>query len=126
MAKGTKTGGRDFAPGVSGNPAGRPPAPADVRVMSDTSVSSLPMAIYVVAEQVPDCTARVVLTGDGGGVWDLQVGAGGAERVTIVADAVAYCRVASRRIGVNELAASVEGDAALAERLLTAATIIAV
>lgn len=31
MAKGTKTGGRDFPPGVSGNPGGRPPLPADLR-----------------------------------------------------------------------------------------------
>ncbi|MBI5089320.1 MAG: maleylpyruvate isomerase family mycothiol-dependent enzyme [Actinobacteria bacterium] len=102
------------------------PSPTDVRAMSDTSVSSLPLAIHVVADHVPDGTARLVLTGDGGGVWDLQLGRGGPELVSIVADAVDYCRVASRRIGVDELSATVEGDAALADRLLTAATIIAV
>lgn len=31
MAKGRKTGGKDFSQGVSGNPAGRPPLPPDVR-----------------------------------------------------------------------------------------------
>lgn len=31
MAKGQKTGGKDFPPGVSGNPKGRPPIPADLR-----------------------------------------------------------------------------------------------
>jgi uncharacterized protein (TIGR03083 family) len=102
------------------------PSAADVRVMSSTSVGSLPLAIYVVADSVPDASARIVLTGDGGGVWDLQLGSGGPELVTIVADAVDYCRVASRRIAVDELHATVEGDHALAERLLTAATIIAV
>lgn len=31
MAKGRKTGGRDFVPGQSGNPAGKPPTPEDVK-----------------------------------------------------------------------------------------------
>jgi len=31
MAKGQKTGGRNFKPGQSGNPDGRPPVPADLR-----------------------------------------------------------------------------------------------
>ncbi len=31
MARGKKTGGKDFRPGVSGNPAGRPPLPEDIR-----------------------------------------------------------------------------------------------
>lgn len=35
MAKGKKTGGKDFAPGVSGNPNGRPPVPADIRAARD-------------------------------------------------------------------------------------------
>jgi hypothetical protein len=30
VAKGKKTGGRDYPKGVSGNPAGRPPVPADL------------------------------------------------------------------------------------------------
>jgi ABC-type taurine transport system ATPase subunit len=33
IAKGIKTGGRDFPKGVSGNPNGRPPAPEDVRAV---------------------------------------------------------------------------------------------
>lgn len=102
------------------------PAMPDVLVMSDTSVRSLPLAIHVVADQVPDGTARIVLTGVGGGVWDLQLGAGGAELVTVVVDALDYCRLAARRIGIDELESVIEGDTDLAERLLTAATIIAV
>jgi hypothetical protein len=31
MAKGKKTGGKDFKPGETGNPNGRPPVPADLR-----------------------------------------------------------------------------------------------
>jgi uncharacterized protein (TIGR03083 family) len=102
------------------------PEMSDVMVMSNTSVSSLPLAIHVVTDHVPDGMARVVLTGSGGGVWDLQLGAGGPELVSVVADAVDYCRLAARRVAVDEIDALVEGDARLAERLLTAATIIAV
>lgn len=31
MAKGTKTGGKDFEPGTSGNPNGRPPVPEEIK-----------------------------------------------------------------------------------------------
>lgn len=31
MAKGNKTGGKDFKPGQSGNPNGRPPIPEDIK-----------------------------------------------------------------------------------------------
>jgi hypothetical protein len=31
MARGKKTGGRDFQPGVSGNPKGKPPLPQEIR-----------------------------------------------------------------------------------------------
>lgn len=103
-----------------------PPVPPDVMVMSDTSVRSLPLAIHVVSDHVPDGMARVVLTGTGGGVWDLQLGAGGPELVSVVADVVDYCRLAARRVSVDGLDAVIDGDAALADRLLTAATIIAV
>jgi hypothetical protein len=33
MAKGKKTGGKDFKPGQSGNPAGRAPLPPEVRAL---------------------------------------------------------------------------------------------
>ncbi len=102
------------------------PAGADVRAMSDTSLRSLPLSIHVVADQVPNGRARIVLTGSGGGVWDLQLGAGGDELVTVVADAIDYCRVAARRLTIDELDAVIEGDAELAGRLLTAAAIVAV
>lgn len=37
MAKGKKSGGRNFPPGESGNPKGRPPLPDDVRVALDSA-----------------------------------------------------------------------------------------
>jgi uncharacterized protein (TIGR03083 family) len=102
------------------------PHAADAAVMSDTSVRSLSLAIHVVSQHVPDGSARVVLTGDGGGTWDLQLGAGGGELVTIVADVVDYCRLAARRFEPETIPATIDGDRAVALDLLRAATIIAV
>jgi len=56
----------------------------------------------------------------------LQLGSGGAELVTVIADAVDYCRVAARRIEVDSIAADVDGDHELAAGLLAAAAIVAV
>ena len=51
-------------------------------------------------------TARIVLTGRGGGVWNqpLQLGAeAGEPSVTIVADALEFCRLAAQRIEPADL-----------------------
>jgi len=108
---------------------GRPtvaPSAADSAVMSDASVGSLPLAIHVVTRDVPNGRARVVLTGDGGGTWDLQLGTGGGELVTIVADVVDYCRLAARRFEPETVPCTIDGDRDVALELLRAATIIAV
>lgn len=41
MAKGKKTGGRDFKPGVSGNPAGGPKIPEEVKVLRKLTIPRL-------------------------------------------------------------------------------------
>jgi uncharacterized protein (TIGR03083 family) len=102
------------------------PVGADVRLMSDVSVTSLPLAIHVITDRVPNSQARLVLTGDGGGVWDLQLGQGGPETVSIVADVVDYCRVAARRIKPEDLVVDVVGDVELAMQLLRSAAVVAV
>lgn len=102
------------------------PIGPDVQLMSDTSVGSLPRAIRVVTDRVPDGSARLVLTGDGGGVWDLQLGGGGPELVSIVADAVDYCRLAARRIAPSDLVAEIDGDIDLARLLMAASAVVAV
>jgi uncharacterized protein (TIGR03083 family) len=102
------------------------PGSADIRLMSDVSVRSLPLAAHVVARSVPDGEVRMVLTGRGGGTWDLGLGAGGDRLVTVVADVVDYCRMASRRIAPSDLRIMVEGDASVAAMLLQAASIVSV
>jgi uncharacterized protein (TIGR03083 family) len=98
------------------------PLPHDLRAMSMFSVATL--ALLVPAELVKG-PARIVLTGPGGGTFDLA-GPGDARAVTLVADVVDYCRAAARRIDIDELPAVIEGDREYAHALLTAARVLAV
>lgn len=102
------------------------PSPADLAVMADTSVGLLPSALTAARQSIPDVSVRVVLTGAGGGTWVVPLGSGGEEAVTIVADVVDYCRMASRRLPVAELDTDIEGDGSLAAELLRAASLLAV
>ncbi len=112
-----------------GEPLDVPPPPVLHR-MAHESVNSLPLAACGLAEPPGPAVAHVVLTGHGGGSWTLLVG-GTTDRdaepdVTLVADIVDYCRVVSRRLSVDDLQRTVDGDATLATKLLTASQFIAV
>ncbi len=98
------------------------PPPRDVRAMSMFSVSTLPL---LVPSELVKGPARIVLTGPGGGTFDLD-GPGSERTVTLVADVVDYCRTAARRIDIDALPAVIEGDRDHAEALLTAARVLAV
>jgi uncharacterized protein (TIGR03083 family) len=102
------------------------PSAGDLATMSNVSVTSLPLTAHVVRPDVPDVRARVVLTGDGGGVWDLTLGRGGDEAVTVIADVVDYCRMAARRIAPEALDIDIEGDAHIASLLLKAASVVSI
>ncbi len=106
---------------------GRPvvtPAAADLRVMSSFSVTSLPLLWPLVVPDDDFGGARVVLTGDGGGTFD--IGDPNTRDALVVADVVDYCRLAARRIAPAELDAEIEGDRETGERLLAAAQVFAV
>jgi hypothetical protein len=47
--KGKKTGGRDFVPGVSGNPAGRPPLPEEIKDARSQSKEKIERALHEIA-----------------------------------------------------------------------------
>jgi hypothetical protein len=98
------------------------PLPHDLRAMSMFSVATLPLLVPAELVKGP---ARIVLTGPGGGTFDLD-GPGDARAVTLVADVVDYCRTAARRIDIDELPAVIEGDREQAHALLTAARVLAV
>jgi uncharacterized protein (TIGR03083 family) len=108
---------------------GRPlatPSAADLRAMSSFSVASLPLLVPVVEPLVSVGAARMVLTGPGGGTFDLA-GTNGdsSRRVTIATDIVDYCRLVARRIAPDQLEATIEGDDQLAGALLAAARVFA-
>jgi uncharacterized protein (TIGR03083 family) len=100
------------------------PPPADLRTMSSFSVQSLPLLLGVVAPAVAMAPARVVLTGPGGATFDL--GGDGPRAVTLVADVVDYCRLATRRVGRDEAGVVCEGDERLGDGLLAAAQAFAI
>ena len=98
------------------------PPPRDLRAMSMFSVATLPLLVPAELVKGP---ARIVLTGPGGGTFDLD-GPGSERTVTLVADVIDYCRTAARRIDIDALPAVIEGDRDQAEALLTAARVLAV
>jgi alpha-D-ribose 1-methylphosphonate 5-triphosphate synthase subunit PhnG len=92
--------------------------------MSSASVGTLPLLVPLVAPGARLEGGRVVLTGAGGGTYDL--GDQTRRRVVLVADVVDYCRLAARRLPAAELEAVIEGDEQAAAHLLAAAQLFAI
>lgn len=101
-----------------------PPA-EEIRTMADRSASSLAGLALLVDGPAVAGRARLVLTGAGGGAWDVDLGGDPTRRATVVADAVDWCRLVARRLDPAELAWTVRGDAAVADRLVAAARSLA-
>jgi hypothetical protein len=80
---------------------------------------------------------HLVLTGPGGGTWDVAIGQGadskGAtgqeatsqESLAIVADAVDFCRLAANRVTPADIGPHITGDEDRAVGVLTAAATLA-
>ncbi len=108
------------------------PDPPVLRLMSDLAVRMLPYAAARTGlrERVD---VHLVLTGPGGGTWDVTVGQepdgqepGQAKgHVAIVTDAVGFCRLAANRTTPAELGPHVTGDAGCAAEVLAAASTLA-
>ena len=109
-------------------PASVPDA-ATLRLMTDLAVRLLPHGVARVADDVPPADVHLVLTGAGGGTWDVVLGKRTAGTVVsdvgIVADAVRFCRLVADRIGPAALGAHVTGAAAIASTVLTGAAALA-
>jgi uncharacterized protein (TIGR03083 family) len=107
-----------------------PPAPAHLHTMADFSLRNLPIWLQLTGRAHPGRTARVVLTGEGGGSWLVPMGGDGApasEAVDVVleVDVVAWCHRVGERVTTDAIAARVEGDAELARDLLDSASAVA-
>jgi uncharacterized protein (TIGR03083 family) len=116
----------------SGRPASAPDPPA-LRLMTTLAARLLPAAVRR-SGLTAQARLRLVLTGRGGGTWDLLLGedddAGGdgtaaLPRLSIVADAVAFCRLAADRIQPGDLGAHLTGSRELAAGVLAATPALA-
>lgn len=97
-------------------------------LMSQRLMAALPMAVNLRGEPPADSTVRIVLTGSGGGTYDipLTLGEEPAEpTATIVADVADFCMLAADRIDPADLRATVEGDRRAADLVLASASAFA-
>ncbi len=103
------------------------PDPARLRLMTELAVSALPWGLANIGRPQPGRTARIVLTGPGGGTWQapLDRGEPGSTDVRIIADAVSFCRVVANRMTPADLAPAISGDRALADDILAGAQTVA-
>jgi uncharacterized protein (TIGR03083 family) len=108
---------------------GVPPDPEHLALMSDLAGRTLSMALGLVHRARRGKTARLVLTGEGGGEWLVAMdGTGlgyGQPDVTLTADVVDWCLLVGDRIASSQVVHTVEGDAGLADDLLSAAPALA-
>ena len=96
--------------------------------MTRTAVRAIPLGMLLGGIDGGPHTVRLVLTGSGGGVWNqpLQLGAdAGESSVTIIADALEFCRLAAQRIAPADLDAEIDGPADLAISVLRGASVFA-
>jgi uncharacterized protein (TIGR03083 family) len=101
---------------------------ARMHLLTRAAVASIPLGMLLHQLDGGSQTARIVLTGRGGGVWNqpLQFGAeAGEPSVTIVADALEFCRLAAQRITPGDLDAEIEGSTDLALTVLRGASAFA-
>jgi uncharacterized protein (TIGR03083 family) len=109
--------------------AGLPPSvpdPSTLRLMTGLAARLLPHAAARTGLRDP-VSVRLVLTGPGGGTWDVAVGDPAPDPVAvgIVTDAVGFCRLVANRATPGDLDLHVTGDAARAAGVLAAASALA-
>lgn len=99
--------------------------------MTDLATSLLSVGIHAITS-VRGRTARLVLTGPGGGTWDVTLGgpvrrAQAGERVDALAtvDAAAFCRVVANRSDLAGSQAALGGDTDVAALVFAGAAALA-
>jgi uncharacterized protein (TIGR03083 family) len=108
------------------------PDPATLSLMTEVAARQLPLAAARTGVDEP-MSLHLVLTGPGGGTWDVPIGTGGVggtgkaepADVVIVSDAVDFCRLVANRAAPAGLDLHITGDAELAAALLAAAPVLA-
>ena len=101
---------------------------ARLSLMVSELMSALPIGVALTGDVLPGRTARFNVTGAGGGTFDVPLALSespGAPDIVVTTDAIGLCRVAANRLPRGELECAVEGDHALLEVVLVAATAFA-
>ena len=104
------------------------PSPAHLALMSDLSGRTTGFGLLMTGRSRPGRTARLVLTGEGGGEWLVAMGGGepnAVPDVTVTAHVVDWCRRVGERIAPDALTCRIDGDHALAADLIEAASAFA-
>jgi uncharacterized protein (TIGR03083 family) len=109
---------------VAALPAVAPDASA-LTLMTGVAAQLLPYAAARSGLSEP-ASVHLVLTGPGGGTWDVLIGQDpDAPATTIVADAVRFCQLAANRVTPADLDPYITGDPARAARVLAVASALA-
>ena len=116
---------------ATGRP-GIPPDDSTLALMTRLATALLPYGMVRAGRSSP-ATIRLVLTGGGGGTFNVSVdghrpGAAGTahpDRTVLVMDALQFCRVAANRLPDDALTVDVAGDARLAAQTLAGARALA-
>jgi uncharacterized protein (TIGR03083 family) len=108
--------------------AGLPPSvpdPSTLSVMTQAAARLLPHAAARGGLREP-ISVHLVLTGPGGGTWDIPIGpSSAAASVGIVADAVGFCQLVANRATPDRLDLHITGDTQRAAMVLAAASSLA-
>ena len=110
---------------AAGLPSSAPDA-STLTLMTSAAVRLLPFVAARTGLDEPT-NVHLVLTGPGGGTWDISLGrtAPAPAAVAIVTDALGFCRLAANRATPASLDAHVTGDPDRAAAVLAAATALA-
>ncbi|HEX9066869.1 MAG TPA: hypothetical protein VF843_17290, partial [Streptosporangiaceae bacterium] len=102
------------------------PGLSTLRPMTELATALLPLGAALTGLTDP-ISLHLVLTGPGGGTWDIGLGEPGGQPapLTIVTGVVGFCRLFSNRVSPADLDVFVAGEQRQAAAVLTAATVLA-
>jgi len=104
------------------------PDPSTLSLMTQAAARLLPHAAARGGLREP-VSVHLVLTGPGGGTWDIPIGqrppAAAPNAIAIVTDAVGFCRLVANRVTPGRLDLHITGDPECAAIVLAAASTLA-
>jgi uncharacterized protein (TIGR03083 family) len=102
------------------------PDPSVLRLMTGLAAPALPLGAARTGLD-PPVHVHLVLTGPGGGTWDVVLGEGGRDpaSVRIVTGTVGFCRLVANRVAPADLDLDITGDRGRAASVLAAAAALA-